>query len=50
VTRPQTTWVGFTEGWVANFFREAEQALFASFSGKRRVLYNKMCFWKKGGE
>jgi hypothetical protein len=29
--------VGFAENWVTNLFREAEQMLFASFSGKRRT-------------
>jgi hypothetical protein len=36
-TPPKPPWVGFAESWVANLFREAEQTLFASFSGKRRA-------------
>jgi hypothetical protein len=36
--RPQTPWVGFAEVWVANRRPRTGTTLFASFSGKRRIL------------
>jgi hypothetical protein len=33
-----TSWAGFAEVWTPKVFCVAEQTLFASFSGKRRVL------------
>jgi hypothetical protein len=36
-TPPKPPRVGFAEGWAKETFCEAELALFASFSGKRRI-------------
>jgi hypothetical protein len=43
-TPPKPPWVGFAELWVNQLtFCEAEQKLFASFSGKRRILLLDCC-------
>jgi hypothetical protein len=35
---PRPPWVGFAETWVNNDLLRSRETLFASFSGKRRVL------------
>jgi hypothetical protein len=40
--RPQTPWVGFAEVWVWKDLPRSGPTLFASFSGKRRILLDEM--------
>jgi hypothetical protein len=38
----QTPWVGFAEGWAAQDLLRSRTTLFASFSGKRRILSDQL--------